>query len=720
MVGVKEGAFEVARDHIDTWTRTGCPYCGVGCGLLVGTRDNAIVKVRGDLQHPSSFGDLCPKAVHLNKVIQTPDRLAFPLLRLRRDAAFVRASWDSALFYLTTRFRAILDRHGPEAVAFYGSGQLLTEEYYVANKLMKGFLGANNFDTNSRLCMASAVTGYNISLGSDGPPLAYTDLDCADFFFIIGANTAHCYPIIHRRMMRRKQQHPDTVRVIVVDPRRTETAEIANLYVPIKPGTDIALLNAMLHVVIAEKLVDEAFVQQHTEGWGAVKTLVQRYSPAYAEAICEVPGALITAIARDFAHALGAISVWSMGINQSTEGVHKNNALINLHLATGQIGKPGAGPFSLTGQPNAMGGREVGGLSHLLPGYRSVTNPTHRAEIARIWGVPVDAIAARPGYTAVELFEALDTGTLKAVWILATNPAVSMPELDLVERALRKAELVVVQDAYHPTDTSAFADVLLPAAQWSEKEGTMTNSERRITYLPKILEPPGEALPDWQIFTRFAQAMGFGASFPYTTAEEVYEEFKQCTKGRRNDITGVSYARLKQGPLQWPCPSPDSPGTERLYTDKTFATLTGKAQFIETPYEGAREHPDASYPVILTTGRVKNHWHTMTRTGKVEIFNRRTPEPFVEINTEDAAYLDIQDADFVEVLSKRGKLIARAQVTEKIVRGTCFVPFHWGRRSGVFNAANNLTLKAYDPVSQQPELKFAAVTIKKVMVDLLT
>jgi ferredoxin-nitrate reductase len=419
-------------------------------------------------------------------------------------------------------------------------------------------------------------------------------------------------------------------------------------------------------------------------------------------------------LARHFAQAQGVISLWSMGLNQSTEGVHNTNALINLHLATGHIGKPGAGPFSLTGQPNAMGGREVGGLAHLLPGYRSVTDPAHRADIARLWGVPVEALAARPGYAAMELFEAVDAGRVRALWILATNPVVSCPETDLIERALRKAEFVVVQDAYHPTDTSQYADVLLPAAQWPEKEGTMTNSERRITYLPQILAAPGEALPDWRILTLFAQTCGWHTAFPYTTAEEIFEEYKRCTQGRPTDITGVSYARLREGPVQWPCPSAASPGTERLYTDQHFPTPDGKARFIPVAYEGPAEPPDATYPIILTTGRVKNHWHTRTRTGKVEVFNKRDPEPYVQMHPTDARHLGIHDADFVEVIGKRGKVIAQARVTAEIVPGTCFIPFHWGRLSGFYKAANNLTLKAHDPVSKQPALKFAAVTIKKI------
>ena len=485
----------------------------MGCGLLVQIQAGEVVRVKGDPDHPANFGEVCAKAVMLPRALNTPDRLLYPHLRSRRDRPLTRVPWSVALQTVAQTFRSIIADYGPDAVAFYGSGQLLTEDYYVANKLAKGFLGTNNFDTNSRLCMASAAVGYHTSLGSDGPPVAYADIDLADCFLIIGSNMAECHPIVFRRLKRRKEQAPDAVKVISVDPRRTEVADIADLYLPIRPGADIALLNAMLTVMVEERLVDPAFIAAHTQGWDAVHTLLARYTPEAVQEVCGLPASRIREAARLFGRAQAVISLWSMGMNQSTVGVGKNNALINLHLATGQIGKPGAGPFSLTGQPNAMGGREVGGLSHLLPGYRSVLDPQHRGEVATHWGIPPEHLSARPGYSAVELFQALAQGKVKAVWIMCTNPAVSMPDLDLVEKALRQAELVVVQDAYHPTDTTRFADVLLPAAQWPEKEGVMTNSERTLTYLPRLAAPPGEALPDWQIITRFARELGLEGAF---------------------------------------------------------------------------------------------------------------------------------------------------------------------------------------------------------------
>jgi ferredoxin-nitrate reductase len=599
-------------ESTDRWGRTQCPYCGVGCGLLVQIEAGQAVRVKGDPHHPANFGDVCAKAVMLPRALHTPDRLLYPHLRPRRDQTLTRASWPLALKTIAQRFRSILTQDGPDAVAFYGSGQLLTEDYYVANKLAKGFLGTNNFDANSRLCMASAVAGYKASLGMDGPPAAYADIDLADGFFIIGSNTAECHPIVFHRIKRRKEQAPEDVKVIVVDPRRTETTDIADVHLPIRPGADIALLNAMLSVLVEQGLVDQEFIAAHTQGWQELRAHLAPYAPEAVQEVCGLSARHIREAALLFGQARRVLSLWSMGINQSTAGVQKNQAIINLHLATGQIAKPGAGPFSLTGQPNAMGGREVGGLSHLLPGYRSVLDPQHRAEVAALWGVPPEHLAATPGYTAVELFHALVEGKVKAVWIMGTNPAVSMPNLDVVEKGLRQAELVVVQDAYHPTDTTRFADVLLPAAQWSEKEGVMTNSERTLTYLPRLVDPPGEALPDWQILTWFARELGFREAFAFAAAEEVFEEFKRFTTGRLMDISGVSYARLLQAPVQWPCPTPDHPGTARLYSDGRFPTPDGRARFIPVEHVDPVERPSRDYPLILTTGMVVQSMASMS------------------------------------------------------------------------------------------------------------
>ncbi len=703
-------------EGIKRWVKSYCPYCGVGCGLLAEIRKGSVAKIKGDPDHPSSLGDLCLKAVYLPETLATSDRLLYPQIRRCQEGPFTRVSWDAAIKFLAQRVRAIIDEHGPDSVAFYGSGQLTTEEYYVGNKLAKGFLGTNNFDTNSRLCMASAASGYKASFGSDGPPASYADFDVADCFLLIGTNTADCHPVIFKRIKRRKMADAGKVMIVAVDPRRTETADFADLHLPIRPGTDIALLNSMLYVILEENLIDRDFVAQHTQGFAALLKVIKKYPPKIAEEICGVPECLIVEAALIFGKAERAMSLWSMGVNQSTVGVHKNNAIHNLHLATGKIGKPGCGPFSLTGQPNAMGGREIGGLAHLLPGYRSIRDPKHREEVARFWGVPYEGISPEPGLSALEQFEALAQRKLKAIWILCTNPAVSAPDTDLIEKALRQADLVVVQDAYHPTATSRLAHVVLPAAQWSEKEGVMTNSERRVSYMPKLAQPPGEALPDWQILTLVAREMGFSEAFPYDSSEEIFAEFAKLTKDTFCDCSGISYARLKrEGPLQWPCRNGDDTGAERLYEDGHFQTLDGRGKLIPVEHAEPFETPNEDYPLLLTTGRVKHHWHTMTRTGKNEALRKSAPDPILEIHRADARQLGIQDADFVEIISRRGKVMVQARVTEEITRGACFLPFHWGREHGFFKAANNLTVSARDPVSHQPELKACAVRVRRVL-----
>jgi anaerobic selenocysteine-containing dehydrogenase len=698
---------------VGEWRRSLCPYCGVGCGLLVHVEDGAVTRVKGDPDHPASLGDVCAKAVHLPPTLRTDDRLLYPELRSRRDAPRQRVPWELALRFVADRFREIVAAHGPDAVAFYASGQLLTEEYYVGSKLAKGFLGTNNFDTNSRLCMASAAAGYARSLGSDGPPAAYADIELADCFFLIGTNTADCHPVTFKRIRRRKLAAPDDVSVIVADPRWTETADIADLHLPLRPGSDIALLNAMLHVLWRERRIDAAFIAAHTAGWEALRAVIERHPPERAAAVTGLSAEIIVAAALRFGGARAALTLWSMGINQSHAGTDKNGAIINLHLATGQIGRPGAGPFSLTGQPNAMGGRETGGLAHLLPGYRHVGDPAARAAVERHWRVPPGRISPTPGRSALEIFEGLTAGDVRAVWILCTNPAASMPDLDVVEKALRQAELVVVQDAYHPTETTVFADVLLPAAQWPEKEGVMTGSERRLTYLPQLCVAPGEALPDAVILTRFAEEMGWKEAFPYASAAEIFDEFAALTAGTRCDYSGVSHARLREeGPLQWPCPAADHGGTARLYTDRRFPTPDGRARFVDVEPDDLAEPPDAGFPLTLTTGRVRDHWHTMTRTARAPALVTRTREPILEVNPRDARRAGARDGDFVEITSRRGKAVAQCRVSETIREGTCFLPFHWGRRFGFYKSANNLTLSARDPLSQQPELKACAVRLR--------
>ena len=742
-----------ASAQIDRWRSTYCPYCGVGCGLRVGTIDGKVAKVLGDPEHPSSLGDLCLKPIHLPAALDTPDRIREPMMRAPASENGVPPAgnelesvpWDRVTAYIAENLTRIVRRHGPESVAFYGSGQFTTEDYYVANKLLKGFIGSNNFDANSRLCMASAVVGYVSALGSDGPPPAYEDIDCADLFFLIGTNTADCHPVVFNRIKRRKKKDPDNVKVIVVDPRETRTAAIADLFLPIRPGTDVVLLNAMLALLHSEERIDRNFIAERTNGFDALLNEARQMSTADAARVCDVPESDLIEAARLFGEAKGALSFWSMGLNQSVNGVAKNQAVINLHLATGHIGRPGSGPFSLTGQPNAMGGREAGGLSHLLPGYRSLSNQQHRQEVERFWQTPPGRIAERPGLAAVDMFEAAARGEIKAMWIMCTNPLVSMPNIDVVEAAMEKLELLIVTDAYHPTDTTRYAHVLLPAAQWSEREGAMTNSERRITYLPRIVDPVGQARPDWRILADVAAAMGFGDAFTYSSSAEVFDEFTQLTRGRLCDYSGVNYRRLQtEGPLQWPVPNSDHAGTVRLYTGlhevesnstktrlrasdsgqeedvaaaddrqdgKVFATADGKATFHAPEFVPPAELPNRRFPLLLTTGRVRNQWHTMTRTGKSESLLKGAREPFLEIHPIDAVRRQIENGDVVEVRSRRGAAWAEARVTEKIRPGACFMPFHWGRMAGPLSAANNVTLAAVDPLSLEPELKACAVEV---------
>jgi anaerobic selenocysteine-containing dehydrogenase len=669
--------------------------------------------VKGDPEHPANFGDVCAKAVHLPPALRTPDRLLHPHVRPHRDAPPERVPWEMAIRVAADRIREIAAAHGPDAVAFYGSGQLLTEEYYLASKLAKGFIGTNNFDTNSRLCMASAAAGYARSLGADGPPTAYADIEAADCFFLIGTNTADCHPIVFKRIKKRKLAGGDGVSVIVADPRWTETADLADLHLSLAPGSDIALLNGLLHVLWKDGHLAADFIEAHTSGWDELRAVIEGYPPERAAALTGIGAGAIVETARRFGRARAALTLWSMGINQSHVGTDKNAAIINLHLATGQIGRPGAGPFSLTGQPNAMGGRETGGLAHLLPGYRPVSDPDARAAVERAWGVAPGRIAPAPGRSALDMFDALAAGTIRAIWILCTNPAASMPDLDKVEGALRRAELVIVQDAYHPTETTRFADILLPAAQWPEKDGVMTNSERCLTYLPRLVDPPGEALPDAVILSRFAAEMGWKQAFGHESAAEVFDEFAALTAGTRCDYSGVSHARLRaEGPLQWPVPAAAHPGTARLYIDGRFATPGGRARFVPVHHEDPVEPPDAGFPLTLTTGRVRDHWHTLTRTAKSPALMRRTPEPLLELHPRDARRAGVGDGDFVEITSRRGQAIAQARVSETIREGTCFLPFHWGRRLGFYKAANNLTLSVRDPLSHQPELKACAVRIR--------
>jgi len=692
--------------------KTVCPYCGVGCGVILKTRGSKVTGLRGDPDHPSNKGKLCSKGLNLHNTIHHKDRLTHPLIRDSKKSPFTSTTWDKALDRISDKFSSILKEYGPGSVAFYVSGQLLTEDYYVVNKLSKGFLKINNLDSNSRLCMSSAVMGYRRAFGVDAPPCSYDDLKHTDCVFIIGSNMAYCHPVVFMQLSEEKEKRGDDLKIIVADPRKTPTAGIADIYIPVAPGTDVALLNSMIYVLIENNLVDQEYINAYTEGFEALKETVKDYAPDKVSQICGISSDLIVESALTFGKSKAAMTFWAMGLNQSSSGTDKNNALLNLSIITGNIGKPGAGPFSLTGQSNAMGGRETGGLANILPGHRYMANENHRKQIADAWGT--DELSAEKGLTAVEIYHGIEKGEIKAVWIICTNPVVSLPNGSKVEEALKKAELVVVQDIFHPTDTSIYADILLPAAGFSEKEGTMTNQERRISYISKAIDPPGEALPDWQIFTKFAHKMGYKDNFNYKKAEDVFEEYKKLNAGQDVDISGVTYERLKEtGPVQWPCPDLDHPGTPRLYSDGIFHTDSNKAQIISVNYNPPEETTDSEYPLLFTTGRIRDQWHTMTKTGKVESLMMTEPEPVLEIHPDDAESYGLSDGELTLVESRRGKATLKCSTTEKIRKGTVFLPFHWGRLLAGSGRANLLTNEAIDPYSHQPEFKACAVRVSE-------
>ena len=701
--------------------KTTCCYCGVGCGVLATTDGDHVIAVRGDPDHPANRGKLCSKGSTLHLTTGLAGRALYPMQRRERGGALERARWSNTLDGLAARFATTIEQHGPDSVGFYISGQLLTEDYYVFNKLAKGLIGTNNVDTNSRLCMSSAVTGYKQTLGADAPPACYEDIDHAGCLFIAGSNTAWAHPVLYRRIEAAREANP-AMKMIVVDPRRTTTAEAADLFLQILPGTDVALFNGMLHVMLWEGLVDSAYIDAHTEGFAALKEKLRDYTPAFVAECCGISVVDLVQAATWFATpgSTGAtLSLYCQGLNQSSSGTAKNAALINLHLATGQIGKPGAGPFSLTGQPNAMGGREVGGMANLLPGHREVSNAAHRAEVAALWGI--DSLPPTPGKTAVEMFEAVARGEIKLLWIACTNPAQSMPDQRLIREALGKAELVVLQEASLDTETAGYADVILPAAAWAEKEGTVTNSERRITRLHTVVAPPGEARADWAIVVDFARRlearMGRAGStlFPYCEAEDIFDEHRETTRGRDLDIAGLSYATLDaSGPQQWPFPEGATTGRARLYEDGKFPTGNGRARFALTLYKPVAEAADARYPFRLNTGRLRDQWHGMSRTGTVAQLFGHVPEPSIALHPTDLARRGLKSGDLVEVNSRRGKLLIHATAADDVRPGQAFIPMHWGSRylGGRDQAGvNALTVSVFDPHSKQPELKHAAVRI---------
>ncbi|MEN5111710.1 bifunctional nitrate reductase/sulfite reductase flavoprotein subunit alpha [Pseudomonas sp. TWI672] len=702
-----------------TEVRSVCPYCGVGCGIVMSVADGKVNKISGDKQHPSNFGRLCTKGLTAHLPLTAAGRMESAFVRQQRDHEPARSSMDQAITQAAERLRGIIDQHGPDAVALYVSGQMSLEAQYLANKLAKGFIRTRHIESNSRLCMASAGSGYKLSLGADGPPGSYQDFERAEVFLVIGANMADCHPILFLRLLDRVKAG---AKLIVVDPRRTATADKADLFLQVRPGSDLALLNGLLHLLHRNGQTNRAFIARHTEGWEALPAFLEDYTPERVAAITGLAEDDIRQAAALIGSAGEWMSCWTMGLNQSVHGTWHTNALCNLHLATGAICRPGSGPFSLTGQPNAMGGREMGYMGPGLPGQRSALIDADRSFVEAQWGLAPGSLRAESGEGTVALFEQMKTGEVKACWIICSNPVASVANRQQVIDGLRQAQLVITQDAFLDTETNPYADILLPAALWAEGEGVMINSERNLTLMPRAVAAPGQSLPDWQIIARVACAMGYAEAFDYPDAEAVYDEIRGFHNPLTGyDLRGVGYPQLRDKPHQWPCApgrvddrSPVRYIEEGAPSSLVFPTASGKARFFARPWLPAPELPDADYPLVLNTGRVQHQWHTLTKTGKVPALNRLEPGPFVELHPEDAARLGIQDKDQVAIRSRRGRAVLPARVSDRVMPGNCFAPFHWNDVIGEHLAINAVTCDAVDPLSLQPALKHCAVALERV------
>ena len=700
---------------------TTCAYCGVGCGVkaTVANVNERVVTIQGDTAHPANFGRLCSKGSSLGETLSLEGRLLNPMIHGKE------VSWPSAINKIADDFKGIIAKHGRESVAFYVSGQLLTEDYYVANKLMKGYIGTANIDTNSRLCMSSAVAGYKRAFGADTVPASYDDFDHADLVVLVGSNTAWCHPILFQRIKAIKEQRP-SLKVVVIDPRETATNEIADVHLPIKAGTDVLLFNALLVKLAQKNVLDQQYINSYTTDFE--QTLLQANKDIGDEttlaARIGVSESALNSFFDLFCQTPKTMTCFSMGVNQSSAGTDKVNAIINCHLATGRVGKEGASPFSLTGQPNAMGGREVGGLANMLAAHMDIENPIHRQRVQDFWQSPV--IAKKSGLKAVDLFDAMYDGKIKAVWIMATNPVVSLPNADKVRAALQKCELVVVSDCIADTDTARLADVLLPSLGWGEKDGTVTNSERRISRQRGFLPAPEQAKPDWWALSQVAQAMGF-SGFDYQSASDVFSEHAALSafendshepSGLRDfnisglaNLTPTEYDALQ--PIQWPVLSKSAQGTARLFARGQFFTPNRLARFVPLSYCAPVNVLSTAYPFVLNTGRIRDQWHTMTRTGLTPRLLQHIGEPFAELHPIDAKKLQISAGDLVVVQSQWGKVIVRAQINEGQQQGAVFVPMHW---TGVLSSHARIGAvvnPVVDPISGQPENKHTPVAVKR-------
>jgi assimilatory nitrate reductase catalytic subunit len=696
----------------DGAVKTTCPYCGVGCGLLATLSPDGQAIVRGDPNHPANFGRLCSKGSALPETLGLEGRLLQPEIGDRE------ASWDEALDLVARRFSETIAQHGPDSVAFYVSGQLLTEDYYVANKLMKGFIGSANIDTNSRLCMASSVAGHRRAFGSDTVPGTYRDLELADLVVLVGSNLAWCHPVLYQRLAAAKEARPE-MRVVLIDPRRTMTADIADFHLPIRADGDTALFAGLLAYLAEHGHIDRDYVKAHTTGLDAALAACSALTPERIAAQTGLSVASLTGFYRLFAATERAVSVYSQGVNQSARGTDKVNAIINCHLATARIGRPGMGPFSVTGQPNAMGGREAGALANMLAAHMEIENPDHRDRVRHFWRAP--RIAQRPGLKAVDLFRAVGDGRIKALWIMATNPADSMPDAGTVEQALRDCPFLVVSDIVRDTDTVCHAHVKLPAAAWGEKDGTATNSERRISRQRPFLAAPGAARPDWWIVCEVAKRMGFAPAFAFGSAAEIFAEHAALSCFENGDtrdfdigaFAGVdrrSYDRMQ--PFQWPRSRPAAPAETRFFAAGSFYTQDRKARIVPVRPAPPKE-ADAVFPLVLNTGRVRDHWHTMTRTGRSARLSQHVAEPFAEIHPDDAREHGLAHADLVRVSSASGAIVVRALLSKRQQKRTVFVPMHWTDQFAGCARVDRLIPGITDPHSGQPALKHASVAIER-------
>jgi anaerobic selenocysteine-containing dehydrogenase len=696
-----------ARKHADGWVNSTCGYCSVGCGMQLGVRDGKVVGVRGDPNHPVNQGKLCPKGLAEHYAIEAEDRAKYPLLR--KNGQLARIGWDEAIDTLVDRFRAVQRKYGPESLGIVSTGQLVTEEFYALGKLVQLGFGTRNYDGNTTLCMSTAVAGYKRSFGSDGPPGAYEDLETADVILLIGANVAENHPILCMRL----EANPKRT-LIVVDPRVTKTAMMADIFLPVKPRSDLALINAMLRILIDEELYNKEYVEQHTTGFDELRASLDRYTLEYASKITGLTPELIHKVALLYGKAKAAFIGWTMGVNHSTKGTETVNAINNLALLTGNIGRSGASPFSITGQCNAMGTREAGFASG-LPGYRKFESDDDRQELAGLWNVPVERIPSKRGLAYPDIIEAAVAGKIRALWIIGTNPLVSFPNIDVLKHALGNLDFLVVQDGFHPTPTTELADLLLPAAIWGEKEGTYTNSERRVSKVNAAVNPPEEARSDFQIFLAVAERLGCREELFHNWKNpcDAFDEWRRVTAGRLCDYSGMTYAAIESsGGIQWPFPQGESANpaaTRRLYSDGDFQTEDGRARLLPTQWAPFPEQPGTEYPFVLNTGRTVEHWHTRTKTGGISILQRLSPRAWLEMNPVDAQKLGLRPHDRVDIISARGCVSkVELRITEIVAPGQVFLPFHFAESN-----ANQITQSAFDPISREPNYKQCAVRVER-------